>query len=575
LTKLFKIFVGVITGHPLHSLFFFIGITIVGVTQIVSIGSLYPIAQYLMDPNGQPNTVIRQFNRLLTIFGYTSNLLNYLLLFLIISFISALVYVLLETYQAFFLRNLEYNERYSLTQQVVFSQWESLRNLNHGDFINAVTHEAEGYKGVVKYCFIVISELVQISFFLYFAFLIEHKIVTVTLVLFLSSAVVFYPFMKRSNYLSHLWTNAYSHLTDGLVNIVRSFKSTKASSMERFVMKYLDGRIFSVCHEYFKQQVLAAVQGKLSELTGYIVLTIIIYAGVMAMAIPFPDILLVLVIFVRVVPKTKLAIDSFLRAYSGLPSIDRMESIKKASRQHNTEGKPLAGELHSISMRSVVIRYGDESPLFRGLNLDLQKGDFWGICGPTGTGKTTLLDILAGIVKPSEGTIHYNAIPSGEIQIESLHKHIGYITQDNFIFAGSIIENICWGNDHPNMPRLKQVIKAAQLEEMLHEKGCDFSISESGQNLSGGQRQRISIARILMHDLDFILMDEPTSALDQETEYNFISALMEFKGKVGVVMVTHRQQNIKYFDNVLMLCGGSAYEIIKMSDSDTNKLVAQ
>lgn len=559
--KLINIIHRVTIGHPLHSLFFFLGVTLVGLTQVVSIGSLYPIVQYLIDPKGQPNAVIKQFNRLLALFGQAPVLPNYLLLFLAISLIAAVIYILLETYQAFFLQNLEYNERCSLVQKVVCSRWESLRELNHGDFINAVTHEAEAYKGVVKNCFIVISELVQIIIFFYFAFMINYKIVMLSLILFSMSAVIFYPFMKRSNDLSRLWTDAYSRLTDGLVNTVRSFKSTKASSKERFAMKYLAGRIYNVCHEYYKQQVLSAVQGKLSELTGYVVFTVIIYAGIMVMEIVFTDVVLILVIFARVVPKTKLAIDSFHRAYSGLPSIDKIESIKSNSVPQTVTGKSIGDALHSISMQAVGFRYGDDEPLFRELTLNLRKGDWLVICGPTGSGKTTVLDLMAGLVKPTKGMICYNDIPFYEIDVESLHSRVGYITQDHFIFAGTILENICWGSEDPDMSRLAGVIGIAQLEEMLQDKGYDFAVSESGQNLSGGQRQRIAIARILMNDIDFLLMDEPTSSLDQETEHNFISALMEFKGKIGIVMVTHRQQNIHFFDHVLTLQGNNVCEV--------------
>jgi ABC-type bacteriocin/lantibiotic exporter with double-glycine peptidase domain len=518
-----------------------------------------------MDPYGQPNTIIKQFDRILAICGQTPDLLNYLVLFLTISFVSACVYIVLETYQAFFLRNLEYKERQSLLQQVIWSRWESLRNLNHGDFINAVTHEAESYKVLVKYCFIIISELVQIAFFIYFAFIVDSKIVVMSLILFSGSGVIFYPFMKKGRSLGHSWTNSYSRLAEGLVNAVRSFKSMKVSSMERFLMNYLDGRVFMVCHEYYKQQILAAVQSKLSELTGYFILAIIVYAGTRIIEMKLASVILILIIFTRIVPKTKWVIDSFHRAYSSMPSMDKLEDIKNSSINQCITGKPLDGMLRSIRLQSVSFKYGGNGELFRDLAITLKKGEFWVVCGPTGGGKTSFLDMLSGIVRPSKGNIFYNDICDDEIDIETLHRRIGYITQDHFIFAGTILENICWGNNHPDKSKLNSVIKLSQLEELLHEKGADFQITESGQNLSGGQQQRIAIARVLMNDLDFILMDEPTSSLDQETEHHFISALMEFKGKIGVVMVTHRQQNIKYFDHVLMLEGNGAFEIIRGS----------
>ncbi len=506
-------------------------------------------------------------NWVLGFFGMMPGLLPYLMMFLAISLVSAVIYVLLESYQASFQRNLEYRERYSLTESVIYSQWEALRNLNHGDFINAVTHEAELYKTVIKNCFICVSEFTQILFFISFAIVVSTKIVMLSIALFSASAFIFYPLMKKGTSLGKAWTNAYSGLTDGLVNTVRSFKSAKASSQERFVMKYLSPRVFSVGQEYFRQQVLTAIQSKLSELTGYVVLAIIIYSGIKVMRIPLTDVVLILVIFVRLVPKTKLIIDSFHRAYSGLPSLEKIQAIKSASLPRRTAGKSIDSELGTISLHSVGFRYHDDAPLFRNLTITLRKGEFWVICGPTGAGKTTVLDLLAGLVTPSEGMIYYNGISLNEIDMESMHRKVGYIMQDHFIFAGTILENIFWGNEIVDRSRLPGVMKIAQLEEMLREKGYDFQVSESGQNLSGGQRQRIAIARVLMNDLDFILMDEPTSSLDQGTEQSFISALLEFKGKIGIVMVTHRQHNIGYFDHILMLDGNSAYEVRQESES--------
>ena len=128
---------------------------------------------------------------------------------------------------------------------------------------------------------------------------------------------------------------------------------------------------------------------------------------------------------------------------------------------------------------------------------------------------------------------------------------MGYLTQSSFIFSGTLKENLLWGNEKANMARINHVIDSAQLRSLVNEKGLDFNISESGQNLSGGQRQRIAIARTLLKNCDFIIMDEPTSALDPETEEKIISSLLNLKGKVGVIMVTHRPEYLKFTDFIL------------------------
>lgn len=556
--RLLHLFKTVTVQHPFHSLFFFLGVTFVGLMQTISLGSLYPIINSLMAQNKGADILTAYFDRILFTLELVPGLTNYLILFLSVSFVSATAFILLQIYQALFLRNLEFNVRSSLMQNVVSSQWHALRDLNHGDFINAVTHEAEGYKGLVKYCFMMLSEVVQAAFLVYLAFIIDSKIVLLSMALFLASSVLFYPLMQKASSLGHAWSKAFSLLTDGLVNVARAFKSIKAGSAESLVMKYLNDRIYTVCHEYYKQQVLSAVQTKLTELVGYIILCAIIFYYIRLQGGRLADVTLILVVFTRLVPKMKSIIDNFHVAYGSLPSLDRINSIKDSCEAQTVEGTPLDTELKAIVLDSVGFGYAGDKPLFEApLSVTMHKGEFWAICGPTGSGKTTILDMLSGIIRPSSGTIYYNGIPHDAIDISTLHRRVSYITQDNFIFAGTILENILWGNERPDMSRLDKAVSVAQLEVMLREKKIDSGISESGQNLSGGQRQRIAIARALMRESDFIFMDEPTSSLDAETEGNFIEALKELKGKVGIVMVTHRQHNIKHFDHVLMVEGSA------------------
>lgn len=560
--KLLRVTIKAISDYPFHSLLFFSGITLVGLTQVASIGSLYPIILTLLDQNTKGNALIRYFDKVLSLAGVTPGLLNYLLLFLIVSAVSALIYILLEIYQGFFLRRLEFNERYSLVQRVIYSKWSFLGDLNHGDFINAVAHEAEGYKVVIRNCFMLISSLAQIIFYGYFAFVVDHRIVILSIVLFIACAILLYPLMKKAMILGQQWTDAYSKLTDSLVSTTRAFKNIKAGSMESFVMKYIKFPIFRTSNVYFKQYALSAWQVKLTEFCAFIVLAVIIYYGVKIIGMKTTNLVLILVVYSRLVAQIRTAIDSFHRAYSTLPSIEKLQEIaNRCEIQTNIKGKVLEGELRRISLKSVNFHYANNKSLFEGLTLEMKRGEFWAISGPTGIGKTTFLDLLARIVEPSSGIIYYNNIRHDEIDINTLHRRMGYLTQDHFIFAGTILENILWGSNNASKSEVDRVIRMAKLEDMLSEKKLNFNVSESGQNLSGGQRQRIAIARILLKNFDFILLDEPTSALDTETGESFISAMNNLKGEIGIVLVTHREEYQKFADHVLVIENGSVNKV--------------
>jgi ABC-type bacteriocin/lantibiotic exporter with double-glycine peptidase domain len=266
---------------------------------------------------------------------------------------------------------------------------------------------------------------------------------------------------------------------------------------------------------------------------------------------------LVLFIIVKIVPQIRSINDNYHRGNIALPSIEKIQKLRDyCSTQTKSSGKPIEDELCLIAFHSVDFRYDTHGMLFDDLNLEFRKGEFWAICGPTGAGKTTILDLLSCIIGPSGGSISYNGIPYSDIEIKSLHQRVGYLTQDHFIFAGTLLDNICWGKKDVEKSCVDRAIRLSQLGPFVREKTLDFLVSESGQNLSGGQQQRIAIARLLLKNYDFILMDEPTSALDKETEQNFVSALMELKGKCGIIMVTHRKEFLKCADHVLSIESG-------------------
>jgi len=112
-------------------------------------------------------------------------------------------------------------------------------------------------------------------------------------------------------------------------------------------------------------------------------------------------------------------------------------------------------------------------------------------------------------------------------------------------------DNLTWGNEDASPQKIEEAVDMAQLRALVNEKGLEHTITESGQNLSGGQRQRVAITRALLREYDFILLDEPTSPLDPETEQRFIASLMRWKGKIGIIMVTHRKEYLKYADYIM------------------------
>ena len=563
IVDLARLFSGVIKKNPFHSLLFFIGITLSGYFQIVSLGALYPIINTITGSQGSSNKIIQYVERAIRFLGLEPNITNYFLIFLSVAFLSAMIYIVSETQQAAFLRKIEFNERFSLVKDAVYSNWAVLRDLNHGDFINTVTREVQLYKVVIKYLFVIISSFIQIICLIYMAILIDRNIALFSLGLLVLGGWVFYPLMKKANSLGREWTDGFSIMTDNLLNTTRAFKNIKTGSLESFLLSYIRGKISRVSFLYEKMQILSAIQSRLSELIGFITITIVFFVGRGPFNADYGKIILISVVLIRLVPQVRFITDSFHRAYSALPSFNKIQRLKNVCIPlASNRGSNIAKSLSTIGIKNLTYGYDGRESVIQDLTLEISKGEFWAVCGPTGAGKTTLLDLISSIIEPTSGEIWYDQLSHHKIGAKSLHRHIGYLTQDSFIFAGSILENIVWGETSaPDKNRLSWALRTAQLETMCQEKGLDFKVAESGQNLSGGQKQRIAIARTLMKNFDFILMDEPTSALDPKTEQDFIETISELKGKVGIVLVTHDPKVLEYCDHILEIGDGYTKQI--------------
>jgi ABC-type multidrug transport system fused ATPase/permease subunit len=197
-------------------------------------------------------------------------------------------------------------------------------------------------------------------------------------------------------------------------------------------------------------------------------------------------------------------------------------------------------------------------------SFNIKFGEALGIIGPSGAGKSTLVDILLGLLTPTNGQVIVDGMPIN-LAKTSWQSEAGYVPQDIFLIDDTIRRNIAFGVDDKQISekRILESVEVAQLAEFLSNlpEGLDTITGERGVRLSGGQRQRIGIARALYHEPSLLVLDEATSALDLDTENEFIDALEAVHHRLTMVVVSHRISTLKYCDRVLRIEGGRVTEV--------------
>ena len=199
------------------------------------------------------------------------------------------------------------------------------------------------------------------------------------------------------------------------------------------------------------------------------------------------------------------------------------------------------------------------------LNLDIKKNTSVAFIGQSGAGKTTLADIILGILEPIEGHVYLDDKDVFK-NLDSWHSKIGYIPQNIYLLDDTIARNITFGiaDKDINRDRLEYAVKRAQLKDMIDElkDGLDTEIGEGGIRLSGGQRQRIGIARALYNEPEILILDEATSALDNDTEKAVMEAIDSLHGEMTLIIIAHRLSTIKNCDYIYEVKDGNAVATI-------------
>lgn len=237
-----------------------------------------------------------------------------------------------------------------------------------------------------------------------------------------------------------------------------------------------------------------------------------------------------------------------------------------------------------VSLQNVAFRYGEGAFGLQPINIEIHPYEQVAIVGRTGAGKTTLLHVIAGLLPLSEGRIDINGRPMSSYKEKDWFDQLSYISQDPYLFSGTIAQNIAIGNNkESSREEIELAAEKAGIAELIEslEKGYDTPIGEAGRGLSGGEKQRIAIARAFLKRPSIILFDEPTTGLDLETERILQSSIGKLAEDSTVITVAHRLHTIKNADKILFmengkfLASGTHADLVRTVDAYRNMVTLQ
>jgi ATP-binding cassette subfamily B protein len=364
--------------------------------------------------------------------------------------------------------------------------------------------------------------------------------------------------------------DAYGRYHSYQVDAIKGIETVKASGGEQIFRQMMLAQFQKVAHKLFRADFTTMGYDAGTDAIVFLGLGLFLWAGarqVLAGQLTIGG----LVAFNSLVTLASVPIHNLLLLWDSLQRstvlLDRLDDVFEHEPEQGHDRsrlRPVHSLTGHVSFRNVGFRYGgpEAQPILQNITLEVPAGKTVAIVGRSGSGKTTLAKCLAGLLEPTEGTILLDGLDLKSLNYRDVRRQIGFVLQDAYVFAESILRNIGFGDDEPDMDRVVWAAQTAAADEFIERLpfGYDTRVGETGLALSGGQRQRVAIARALYHKPPILVFDEATSSLDTESEravqHNIESLL---RGRTSFV-IAHRMSTIRFADLIVVLERGRIAE---------------
>jgi subfamily B ATP-binding cassette protein MsbA len=442
-------------------------------------------------------------------------------------------------------------------------------NERKGDIISKVASDVQVVQFTVTNTLqVVFKEPLQLIFYIIVLLSISVKLTLFALLVIPVSGFIISKIVKRLKQQATAAHESFAKMIGFLDESLSGIKIIKAfNSTERTKQKFhKENEYYSNINRKMvrRQQLASPVSQSLGVL---VVVLIVMYGGNLVISgnneFSPSEFIMYIAIFSQVMQPVKSISDSFSSIHTGIAAGERVLDL--IDTKPGLTDKPNAIDLptfhKALTLENVSFSYGDKQVL-KGINLEVQKGKTIALVGPSGGGKSTLMDLIPRFNDPTSGAVKIDGYDLRDITAESLRRQMGTVNQESFLFNDTIYNNIAYGKPEATEEEVITAAKIANANEFIlnTENGYQTFVGDRGNRLSGGQRQRICIARAVLANPPIMLLDEATSALDTESEKLVQEALNNLMKNRTSIVIAHRLSTIQYADTIAVIDKGVIIE---------------
>lgn len=454
-------------------------------------------------------------------------------------------------------------------ESLIKAKWEYYLEKRKSDFNYILTTEISrvgiGTHGIIQLIGIVFFTIVQVTL----AFLLSPSLTLVVMVCGAVIAIYMRKFVKGSKVLGKETTELMSNYFGGISEQFNGMKDMKSNRLESSFNEWFQSMSNRIHHNVMKLVKLNSKSTFIYRVAAGLLIIFFVYVSFSFIKVPPEKMILVILIFSRLWPKFSSIQSSIEQIVTMFPALNHLLKVQKECRKEQEwdfsqmeelSSKPSFHLESAIECKNVSYRYkqAQDNWALSNINIAFPKNKTTAIVGPSGAGKTTLVDIVMGLLQPEEGKVFVNGEPLTEQTVLGYRSTISYVAQEPFLFHSSIRENLQMVAPHASELDLWNALTFAAADEFVRKmpQGLDTIIGDRGIRLSGGERQRLILARAILRKPTILVLDEATSALDSENERKIQQAIDRLKGTMTIIVIAHRLSTIRNADQVVVLEGG-------------------
>ena len=497
-------------------------------------------------------------NKLLLFQSFNLSIGICLLIFFTTGILSASLYYLSNKNVVKAKTKIERFVRDEITSLTLEIKWEYFLKLSQGDISKSIIAEGQN----ISEGFMYFISAINYSFIAFIYFITCLVLVPQSFFILLIYAIFVFRIYIFYSKKADRFGNRLSEMTTNIgiwsASIFNNLKYLRSISKDLLAKEELKN-IFLKFAKSYENAMVASYKSKFINEILTIIFIFLSVSYILMTEASSSTLILSLSLFIRMTPKIYNSQSRFLDSLAMVswPRLhnEKMLWARSFKEFKNSENKFKSFTNGDIVFNSVTFNYPNSEKLLNNLNLQIKENECLGIIGKSGSGKSTFLDLITGIIKPQKGEILISGININDINKKLWRDSIGIVLQENFFKNDTLASNIALGELYINRERIKNCLIQANAYEFVRTlpKGIDELIYDRGQRLSGGEKQKLALARALYNNPKILILDEPASGLDQVSELEFVSTIKKLIGEMLIILISHKKEIVRICDRVLIL----------------------